>query len=115
MIPLRVIQLSYYKYFLMKYHVFNRSRTPDDAVVVRYLAASLHNPLLNLPTAYVDPTIGNVGLLEPTRPTAHLPNEPVRVYPIRKDYLDDQITCFPLTAVSHRLGEVFALRPTPDR
>src|ERR1700761_3113815 len=61
----------------------------------------------------VDPTIGNIGqLLEPTRPTASLPNEPVRVYPIRKDYLDDQITCFPLTAVSHRLGEVFALRPT---
>ena len=64
-------------------------------------------------TEYVDPTIGNIGqLLEPTRPTASLPNEPVRVYPIRKDYLDDQITCFPLTAVSHRLGEVFALRPT---
>ena len=64
-------------------------------------------------TADVDPTIGNIGvLLEPTRPTASLPNEPVRVYPIRKDYLDDQITCFPLTAVSHRLGEVFALRPT---
>jgi predicted alpha-1,2-mannosidase len=60
----------------------------------------------------VDPTVGNIGvLLEPTRPTASLPNEPVRVYPIRKDYLDDQITCFPLTAVSHRLGEVFALRP----
>ncbi len=64
-------------------------------------------------TEYVDPTIGNIGqLLEPTRPTASLPNEPVRVYPIRKDYLDDAITCFPLTAVSHRLGEVFALRPT---
>ncbi len=63
-------------------------------------------------SADVDPTIGNVGmLLEPTRPTANLPNEPIRVYPIRKDYLDDQITCFPLTAVSHRLGEVFALRP----
>jgi predicted alpha-1,2-mannosidase len=63
--------------------------------------------------ADVDPTIGNIGqLLEPTRPTANLPNQPVRVYPIRKDYLDDQITCFPLTAVSHRLGEVFALRPT---
>src|ERR1700761_7555729 len=60
----------------------------------------------------IDPTIGNVGaLLEPTRPTASLPNQPVRVYPIRKDYLDDEITCFPLTAVSHRLGEVFALRP----
>src|ERR1700760_3782841 len=63
-------------------------------------------------TEYVDPTIGNIGqLLEPTRPTVSLPNEPVRMYPIRKDYLDDQITCFPLTAVSHRLGEVFALRP----
>src|SRR5579872_3835902 len=60
----------------------------------------------------IDPTIGNVGqLLEPTRPTVSLPNQPIRVYPIRKDYLDDQITCFPLTAVSHRLGEVFALRP----
>jgi predicted alpha-1,2-mannosidase len=61
---------------------------------------------------YIDPTVGNVGqLLEPTRPTASLPNQPVRVYPIRRDYLDDRITCFPLTAVSHRLGEVFALRP----
>jgi predicted alpha-1,2-mannosidase len=72
-------------------------------------------------TADIDPTIGNIGLLlEPTRPTASLPNQPVRVYPIRKDYMDDQITCFPLTAVSHRLGEVFALRPVigavgPDR
>ena len=60
----------------------------------------------------IDPTIGNVGaLLEPTRPTAHLPNQPVRVYPIRKDALDDQITCFPLTVVSHRIGEVFGIRP----
>jgi len=64
------------------------------------------------PSTYIDPTIGNIGtLLEPTRPTASLPNQPVRVYPIRKDYLDDEITCFPLTAVSHRLGEAFAIRP----
>ena len=62
---------------------------------------------------YIDPTIGNVAqLLEPTRPTAHLPNQVIRVYPIRKDYLDDQISSFPLTAVSHRLGEVFALKPS---
>ncbi|HXB05707.1 MAG TPA: GH92 family glycosyl hydrolase [Puia sp.] len=61
---------------------------------------------------YIDPTIGNVGaLLEPTRPTAQLPNQPVRVYPLRKDALDDRITAFPLTAVSHRLGEAFALHP----
>ena len=62
---------------------------------------------------YIDPTIGNVAqLLEPTRPTTHLPNQVVRVYPIRKDYLDDQISSFPLTAVSHRLGEVFSIKPS---
>jgi predicted alpha-1,2-mannosidase len=61
---------------------------------------------------YIDPTIGNVAqLLEPTRPTSHLPNQIIRVYPIRKDYLDDQISSFPLTAVSHRLGEVFSIKP----
>ncbi|MDP9042085.1 MAG: GH92 family glycosyl hydrolase [Bacteroidota bacterium] len=61
---------------------------------------------------YIDPTIGNVGqLLEPTRPASYLPNQVVRVYPIRKDYLDDQISSFPLTAVSHRLGEVFSIKP----
>ena len=61
---------------------------------------------------YIDPTIGNIGqLLEPTRPTAHLPNQVIRVYPIRKDYMDDQISSFPLTVVSHRLGEVFSIKP----
>ncbi len=62
---------------------------------------------------YIDPTIGNIGrLLEPTRPTAQLPNQLIRVYPIRKDYLDDRISGFPLTAVSHRLGEVFSIKPS---
>jgi predicted alpha-1,2-mannosidase len=61
---------------------------------------------------YVDPTIGNVGLLlEPTRPTVHLPNQMIRVHPLRKDYLDDQIAGFPLTVVSHRLGTVFCIKP----
>lgn len=61
---------------------------------------------------YVDPTIGNVGfLLEPTRPTVSLPNSMVRVYPVRKDGLDDQIHSFPLTIISHRLGELFWLMP----
>ena len=64
-------------------------------------------------TVYIDPTIGNVGqLLEPTRPIVHLPNQMIRVTPQRKDYLDDQISSFPLTIVSHRLGEVFSLRPS---
>ncbi|WP_425563429.1 GH92 family glycosyl hydrolase [Luteolibacter yonseiensis] len=61
---------------------------------------------------YVDPTIGGVGiLLEPTRPTVHLPNSMVRVYPVRKDSLDDRIQSFPLTIISHRLGELFAIMP----
>src|SRR6202022_1039012 len=61
---------------------------------------------------YIDPTIGNIGqLLEPTRPTISLPNQGVRMYPIRKDYLDDCISSFPLTMVSHRLGEAFSIKP----
>src|ERR1700743_2816601 len=61
---------------------------------------------------YIDPRIGNVGqLLEPTRPTTHLPNQMIRMYPKRADYIDDQISSFPLNMVSHRLGEVFAIKP----
>jgi len=61
---------------------------------------------------YVDPTIGNVGiLLEPTRPTVFLPNSMVRVYPIRKDAFDDQIKSFPLTISSHRMNELFSIMP----
>ena len=52
---------------------------------------------------YVDPSIGNVPkLLVPTYPTYHLPNQMVRMFPISKDYIDDQITAFPLQVVSHR-------------
>lgn len=62
---------------------------------------------------YIDPAIGNVGqLLEPTRPTVHQPNQMIRMAPIRKDYLDQYISSFPLNIVSHRLGEVFSLKPT---
>ena len=61
---------------------------------------------------HVDPTIGGVGLLlQPTRPTVHLPNSMVRMYPVRSDQLDDRIRSFPLTIISHRLGELFALMP----
>ena len=35
----------------------------------------------------------------------------VRVFPIRKDQLDDQISNFPLTNASHRLYSVFAFLP----
>lgn len=61
---------------------------------------------------YIDPRIGSVGqLLEPTRPTMHQPNQMIRMYPKRADYIDDQISSFPLNMVSHRLGEVFSIKP----
>ncbi|MCD6596911.1 MAG: glycoside hydrolase family 92 protein, partial [Bacteroidales bacterium] len=61
---------------------------------------------------YVDPSIGGVGvILEPTRPTVHLPNSMVRVFPNRKDQLDDQISNFHLTITSHRLYKVFGFMP----
>ncbi|MDR3195155.1 MAG: glycoside hydrolase family 92 protein [Tannerella sp.] len=61
---------------------------------------------------YVDPTIGGVGvILEPTRPTVHLPNQMIRVFPLRRDRLDDRIANFPLTSASHRLYSVFAFLP----
>lgn len=61
---------------------------------------------------YVDPTIGSVGLiLEPTRPAVHLPNSMVRVFPARKDQLDDRINYFPLMIASHRQQSLFGLLP----
>ncbi len=60
----------------------------------------------------VDPTIGSVGLiLVPTRPAAHLPNSMIRVFPSRRDQLDDQIDFFPLTISSHRQPSLFSLMP----
>ena len=64
---------------------------------------------------YVDPTIGNVGiLLVPTRPAVYLPNSMVRVYPIRADATADRIASFPLTISSHRQPELFSVMPGPD-
>jgi predicted alpha-1,2-mannosidase len=61
---------------------------------------------------FVDPTIGNVGiLLEPTRPTVFIPNSMVRVYPDRADALDDRIKSFPLTINSHRMQALFSIMP----
>jgi len=68
---------------------------------------------------YVDPSIGAVGhMLKPTRPTVQLPNQMIRMYPGRGDYLDDQIRAFPLTLTSHRGGFLFSIMPcstAPDR
>jgi len=48
--------------------------------------------------SFVDPNIGGVGhLLRSTRPTAHLPNQIIRMAPVRNDYLDDQVRGFQLS------------------
>ena len=64
----------------------------------------------NAQVDYVDPTIGNVGiLLVPTRPAVYLPNSMVRMYPMRADAMDDRIESFPLTINSHRMDELFSV------
>lgn len=64
---------------------------------------------------YLKPEIGGVGrLLVPTRPTIQLPYQMIRMTPDRDNYLDDQIRSFPLQLVSHRLGQVFPIKPNTD-
>ncbi len=78
--------------------------------LVSFSMARIQAQVSGLP--YIDPTIGNVGaLLQPTRPTVQLPNQVMRMFPIRPDYMDDQISSFPLLVVSHRLGEAFSMKP----
>lgn len=65
---------------------------------------------------YLKPEIGGVGrLLVPTRPTIQQPYQMIRMTPDRSDYLDDQINSFPLQLVSHRLGQVFPIKPSADK
>ena len=79
---------------------------------IRVAAQATDDHIGNGNLKYVDPLIGNVGqLLEPTRPTVQLPNQMIRMFPQRANYMDDQISSFPLNIVSHRLGEVFSLKP----
>src|SRR5690242_620144 len=61
---------------------------------------------------YVDLSIGSVGhLLDPTRPLVGLPDGLVRFSPIRRDGLDDQIRCFPLTTITYPFSGLFGLMP----
>ena len=66
------------------------------------------------PVDYVDPSMGGQGIYawNQPAPTVSLPNSMVRAsYPVRKVQLDDQFHYFPLTIISHRLGELFWLMP----
>lgn len=64
-------------------------------------------------TKYIDPTIGNVSrFLVPTFPTMHLPNQMLRMFPIKKErgYISDQIDAFPLQVVTHRSSGFFRMK-----
>jgi predicted alpha-1,2-mannosidase len=62
-------------------------------------------------SAYVDPSIGSVAkLLVPTYPTYHLPNQMIRMMPISDNYIDDQITAFPLQVTEHRSWGIMQMR-----
>jgi predicted alpha-1,2-mannosidase len=62
-------------------------------------------------TKYVDPTIGNVSrFLVPTYPTIHQPNQMLRMFPVKKDYIADEIKAFPLQVTSHRRPGVFQMK-----
>lgn len=62
-------------------------------------------------TTYIDPTIGNVApFLVPTYPTFHLPNQMIRMFPVKQDYISDQVEAFPLQVVSHREPGIFQMR-----
>ena len=54
-------------------------------------------------TKYIDPRIGNVSqLLVPTFPTFSLPNQMLRMFPIKPDYIADEVTAWPLQVENHR-------------
>ena len=64
-------------------------------------------------TAFIDPTIGNVAqFLVPTYPTMHLPNQMIRMFPVKDDYISDQVTAFPLQVVMHRSPGIFRMKVT---
>src|SRR5437763_16377466 len=82
----------------------------DDVAAGLVVGLMTFAPHATAQVEYVDPTIGNVGiLLVPTRPAVYLPNSMVRVYPTRSDALNDQIESFPLTISSHRMRELFSI------
>lgn len=68
---------------------------------VYYSAASTakHDDFTN----YVDPKIGNVSqLLVPTYPTFSLPNQMLRMIPLKVDFIADQVSSWPLQVEAHR-------------
>ena len=64
-------------------------------------------------TKYIDPTIGNVSrFLVPTYPTIHLPNQMLRMFPVKQDYISDIVQAFPFQVTSHRRKGILQMKTT---
>jgi len=64
------------------------------------------------PVDYVNPYMGNISiLLQPARPTIHLPNSLVRVYPDRDDHAADRLNGLPVITTMHRERSAFKVCP----
>ena len=64
-------------------------------------------------TKYVDPIIGNVSqLLVPTYPTFSLPNQMLRMVPVKSDYIADQVSSWPMQLEGHRDKGVMHMKVT---
>lgn len=62
-------------------------------------------------TQFVDPKIGNVStFLVPTYPTFQLPNQQLRMFPVKTDYIADQVTAWPLQVMMHRTPGILQMR-----
>jgi hypothetical protein len=49
-------------------------------------------------------------LLVPTFPTFSLPNQMLRMVPAKADYLEDQVSGFPLQVIAHRNPGILPMR-----
>ena len=64
-------------------------------------------------TKYIDPEIGNVSqMLVPTYPTFSLPNQMIRMFPIKPDYIADQVTAWPFQVGAHRSEGILQMKVT---
>ncbi|MGF6850370.1 putative alpha-1,2-mannosidase [Chitinophaga sp. W3I9] len=84
-------------------------------IALLFLYGCSTNPQIST-EQYIDPTIGNIStLLQPTRPVMQLPNQMIRVYPLRKDHTDDQVSGFPLQVAAHNSGTLFVVQPATGK
>jgi predicted alpha-1,2-mannosidase len=80
----------------------NRSFLPALGLVASIASAVFSAPA-PAPADYVDPTIGGVSwALQPVYPNVHQPNQMLRTFPQKEDYLSDQIQSLPLQILHHR-------------